>query len=80
MNAAILSRALMWRVPAGIPKIDMFMLNEWKLKHIRLHGDTEGVLLGVEDQAIEGEALVPEKVQEERKCWVVLQRYKYKDI
>ena len=74
----------MWRVPAGIPKIDMFMLNEWKLKHIRLHGDAEGVPLSVEDQAklrlvIEGEALVPEKVQEERKCWVVLQKYKYRD-
>ena len=45
------------------------------------HADAEGVPLSGEDQAklclvIEGEALVPEKVQGMRKCWVVLQKYK----
>ena len=74
----------MWRAPAGSPKIEMFTLNEWKLKHIRLHADAEGITSSGEDQAklrlaIEGKALVPEKVQEMRKCWVVLQKYKYRD-
>ena len=53
-------------------------------EHVSLHADVEDVASSSEGQAkllltTEGEALVPEKVQEMRKSWVVLQKYKYRD-
>ena len=54
------------------------------LKHISLHVDAEDVASSSKGQAklllaTKGEALVPEKIQEMRKSWVVLQKYKYRD-